>query len=105
MSNFRTIGPLVLLLQADVIVNTTAKNLDLKDGFISNLILKKAGNSVQDECNRNYPHGVEHAEVAVTGSGNLGRMANVKHILHSSLEKYSCQKHEKVSDYLYSNVF
>nr|KAG5693840.1 hypothetical protein BaRGS_004448 [Batillaria attramentaria] len=40
---------------ADVIINSTSNNLDLKNGAVSSSILKSAGMNLQDECSSKYP--------------------------------------------------
>ena len=86
-----------MVFKTDAIVNTTARNLDLTAGNISKLIMTNAGDTVQEECNRKYPGGIQYAEVAVTSAGDLQRLAKIKNILHSSLPCYTRQNHEQVS--------
>ncbi|KAL3864673.1 hypothetical protein ACJMK2_006335 [Sinanodonta woodiana] len=57
--------------KVDVIVNTAAKSLDLTHGAVSQSLLRKAGQILQDECKMSYPNGIKDGEIAVTGGGNL----------------------------------
>ena len=83
-------------MKTEAIVNTAAKNLDLKAGFISKLIVESAGDAVQEECKTKYPKGIQYADVVVTGAGDLQRKAKIKNILHSALPLYTSHKHEQV---------
>lgn len=42
----------LFLSQVDAIVNSSNRDLDLRSGAISTALLKKAGNELQQECNR-----------------------------------------------------
>ena len=44
------LNSLSVFYQADVIVNLTSDDLNLSNGAVSKLILKKAGQGIQDEC-------------------------------------------------------
>ncbi|XP_041369508.1 protein mono-ADP-ribosyltransferase PARP14-like [Gigantopelta aegis] len=71
--------------QADIIVNSTSNNLDLKNGAVSKSILTAAGDSLQKECRRNYSKGIQPGEIAVTSGGNL----NCKKVFHTCLPNWS----------------
>ena len=58
-------------MQVDVVVNSTNKNLQLNKGAVSRLLLNKAGDHIQLECNQKYPNGIDFGTVAVTSGGNL----------------------------------
>jgi O-acetyl-ADP-ribose deacetylase (regulator of RNase III) len=66
-------------LQADVIVNTTQQDLDLRSGSVSAAILAKAGKGLQDECRVNYPNGLSVGQVASSSPHGL-RCKTVFHI-------------------------
>lgn len=57
--------------EVDAIVNSTSQTLTLGAGNASRAMLQKAGSSIQDECNRKYPKGIQFGEIAETGGGNL----------------------------------
>ncbi|XP_041355403.1 protein mono-ADP-ribosyltransferase PARP15-like [Gigantopelta aegis] len=48
----------------DVIVNSTGNELYLSSGQISQIVAEAAGPSIQEECARNYPEGIESWDVA-----------------------------------------
>lgn len=62
-------------------MNTTAKNLDLKNGAVSASLLKAAGPELQQEVSGKYPNGIKDGEIAVTSGQKLG----CDLILHSSM--------------------
>lgn len=55
----------------DAIVNSTTHTLDLSRGYVSTLLLNKAGDMIQTECDSAYSKGIKFGDIAVTGSGNL----------------------------------
>ncbi|XP_053390228.1 uncharacterized protein LOC128553135 isoform X2 [Mercenaria mercenaria] len=67
---------------ADVIVNTTARNLDLSYGSVSLALLKEAGQELQNECRKYHPNGIKCDEIAVTDGYKL----NCKKVFHISLQ-------------------
>ncbi|KAK3095440.1 hypothetical protein FSP39_014712 [Pinctada imbricata] len=69
----------------DVIVNTASKDLNLSQGFVSNSLLKAGGETLQEECTKNYPNGIEFGDVAVTSGGKL----KCKNVLHGALPAWS----------------
>lgn len=75
-----------------MIVNSTIKTLDLKEGSASKALLKKGGNSIQKECKAKYKDGLKPGEIAVTGSGNL----SCKYIYHLYLPAWKEGKNKDV---------
>ncbi|XP_061194487.1 protein mono-ADP-ribosyltransferase PARP14-like [Saccostrea echinata] len=73
--------------KVDVIVNTTSKDLKLGNGAVSASLLKAAGSSIQQECDQNYPRGIQHGDIAVTSGGNL----SCQFICHGSLPGWDQQ--------------
>ncbi|XP_064602045.1 protein mono-ADP-ribosyltransferase PARP14-like [Liolophura sinensis] len=69
----------------DVLVNSTGKDLALKNGAVSNSLLKAAGPQLQAEASQRYPNGVTtHGEVLVT----QGYKLSCKAVYHGSLKGY-----------------
>lgn len=67
-------------MQADVIVNTTTKELkSLQYGQISKSILDAAGSKLSEECRKKYPNGIKYSEVAVTPSFQLQQCQKIYH--------------------------
>ncbi|XP_052770988.1 protein mono-ADP-ribosyltransferase PARP14-like [Mya arenaria] len=64
-----------------VIVNTTAKNLDLNNGAVSKTILRQAGKDIQKELKQKYPDGLSAGEIAVTSGYNM----DCSHVLHGAV--------------------
>lgn len=52
-------------------MNTTSKDLKLGNGAVSASLLKAGGPILQQECDQNYPQGIQHGDIAVTSGGNL----------------------------------
>lgn len=76
--------------KADVILNSTTGQLELNSGYVSQLILKSAGQEIQAECKQNYPNGIDAKTIAVTSSG---MMKNIKRIFHMAyLNKFTTNK-------------
>lgn len=71
-------------LKVDVIVNSTATDLVLSKGGSSRALLSKASDSVQQECQTNYPNGITYGDIAVTGAGSL----DCQQIYHVSLPEW-----------------
>ncbi|XP_048249263.1 protein mono-ADP-ribosyltransferase PARP14-like [Haliotis rufescens] len=69
---------------ADVIVNTTNKNLRLNQGAVSMSISKEGGWTIQNECNTHYRKGINFGDIAETGGGNL----RCKKVYHCCLPKW-----------------
>ncbi|WAR01580.1 hypothetical protein MAR_008138 [Mya arenaria] len=58
--------------EADVLVNSTSPNLQLKSGGgVSASISKEAGPAIEDEIRRKYPGGIEVLEFAETSGYRL----------------------------------
>ncbi|KAK6168972.1 hypothetical protein SNE40_020113 [Patella caerulea] len=76
--------------KADVVVNCTSPELDLKSGAVSRSVLKDAGNSVQDECDKKYSGGISPGDVASTSAGKL----SCSKIYHGCLLSYRKDKRE-----------
>ena len=88
-------------LQADVIVNTTAKNLDLQNGAVSKSILSNAGQQIQDELKRSFPKGIQNGEIAVTNGYRL----LCKHVFHGSIISWDENLARNVSNTIYLFFF
>ncbi|XP_046343205.2 protein mono-ADP-ribosyltransferase PARP14-like [Haliotis rufescens] len=73
----------------DVVVNSTSSSLCLASGQLSAAIYEAAGDSIQEECRRNYPTGVETEEIAETSGGHLPS----RRIYHTSLGGWSEQNY------------
>lgn len=71
----------------DVVVNTTSKDLKLGNGAVSASLLKAGGPILQQECDQNYPQGIQHGDIAVTSGGNL----YCQSICHGSLPGWDQQ--------------
>ncbi|XP_021378675.1 poly [ADP-ribose] polymerase 14-like isoform X2 [Mizuhopecten yessoensis] len=57
--------------KADVLVNSTGKDLMLNVGMLSKTLLQYGGQSLQTECTSSYPRGIQPGDVAITKGGNL----------------------------------
>ncbi|XP_048249726.1 uncharacterized protein LOC124113922 [Haliotis rufescens] len=65
---------------ADVIVNTTNRQLNLSSGFgVSYSLLKAAGSDIQTCLRHTYPNGIDHGDLAVGRSGNLDTCKKIYH--------------------------
>ncbi|XP_076462556.1 protein mono-ADP-ribosyltransferase PARP14-like isoform X2 [Babylonia areolata] len=73
--------------QADVIVNSTGKDLNLSNGAVSKSVLQQAGSELQVEINNNYPNKVKFGDVAITKGYGL----QCKHVFHVCLCGYAAQ--------------
>ena len=58
-------------MQAEVLVNSTNKELKLDMGYISKSLLQAAGPSLQLECSEKAPDGVQPGNIVITGGGKL----------------------------------
>ncbi|XP_045188998.2 protein mono-ADP-ribosyltransferase PARP14-like isoform X2 [Mercenaria mercenaria] len=74
--------------KVDVIVNTTSKKLDLRNGAVSQTLLKTAGKELQDEVYAKYPKGLEGIDVAVT----TGHKLNCEFVIHTALSNFNDKK-------------
>ena len=59
------------ILQVDVVVCSSSKNLDLNRGRASKALLDIAGEEMKEDCEAKYPDGIEYGEVAMVCSGNI----------------------------------
>lgn len=78
--------------EVDAIVNSTSQTLTLGAGNASRAMLQKAGSSIQDECNRKYPKGIQFGEIAETGGGNL----YCGYIFHGCLKYWTTEESNDV---------
>ena len=77
----------IINTNADVILNSTTKGLELNSGYVSKLILNSAGQTIQAACKQNYPNGIDANTIAVTAAGML---QNTKTIFHMAyLNKFT----------------
>ena len=60
-----------VILQVDVIVNSTTTSLQLNSGALSASVLKAGGDTLQEECKKVAPKGIKPGEVVVTSGGQL----------------------------------
>lgn len=68
--------------------------MNLRNGKLSSVLLKAAGNIIIGECELNYPLGIEEAgDVAITSGGNINHCKNIYHV---SCGHYSKGKSELV---------
>ncbi|XP_053407776.1 protein mono-ADP-ribosyltransferase PARP14-like isoform X2 [Mercenaria mercenaria] len=74
--------------KVDVIVNTTAKNLDLKNGAVSGSLLKTGGIKLQQEVSGKYPNGIKIGELAITS----GQKLKCDVVIHSSMTNWDGSK-------------
>ncbi|XP_053406803.1 uncharacterized protein LOC123546492 isoform X2 [Mercenaria mercenaria] len=70
--------------EADVLVNTTAPNLDLSYGKVSSALLNAVGSKLQQECKDKYPKGITPDTIAVTGGYKL----MCKKVFYITLPRY-----------------
>ncbi|XP_062602530.1 protein mono-ADP-ribosyltransferase PARP15-like isoform X2 [Saccostrea cucullata] len=71
-------------VQADVLVCSGPKDLQLSNGGLSEALLRIAGRQMQDELNNNYPNGVEYGDISVSG----GYQLPCKFVYHGALPKW-----------------
>jgi len=69
-------------------VNTTSRDLTLAAGMVSHSLLKEGGQTLQNECNQNYPNGIKEGEVAETSGGNLA----CKAVFHGCLPNWEFEQ-------------
>ncbi|XP_053407780.1 protein mono-ADP-ribosyltransferase PARP14-like isoform X2 [Mercenaria mercenaria] len=86
--------------KVDVIVNTTAKNLDLKNGAVSSSLLKFGGQNLQVEVSTNYPDGINFGEIAVSAGHNL----KCSQVFHTTLSNYDANNATACCDALHKLV-
>ncbi|XP_053391625.1 protein mono-ADP-ribosyltransferase PARP14-like, partial [Mercenaria mercenaria] len=75
---------------ADVIVNTTAPDLQLRNGVVSKSIHDSAGKEIQDECFKKYHRNLDNGEIVIT----KGYKLKCKHVFHGALQAYDRRKDE-----------
>ena len=80
-----------IILQVDVIVNSTDSSLDLNHGALSTSILEAGGTILRDECKKNAPDGIKCGEVVVTSGGQMP-CQYVIHGLACSWDDGQCKK-------------
>ena len=78
-------------------MNSSRSDLDLSKGRASKALLDAAGADIQDECEEDYPYGIQDGEIAITSGGLLSCRA----IYHGALSKYSSPDDEQVFVYMY----
>lgn len=78
---------LLFFIKADVIVNTTSRDLNLSNGKVSETLLKAAGSHIQRECCERYPNGITRLEIAITGGYKLC----CEKVFHIALDRYQPQ--------------
>lgn len=65
-------GYLEDFFDADIIVNSAPANMKLNTaGKVSAIILSRAGQAIQEECDQSFPNGIKNGEVAVTSGHRL----------------------------------
>ncbi len=75
---------LLILIQADVIVNTTGEDVNLAAGTVSYSILEAGGKTIQDELTKLCPSGLKIGQIAQTKGGSLHCQA----LLHVVLKQW-----------------
>ena len=78
-------------MQADILVNTTNRDLNLSSGAVSIALLKAGGQQLQAECTKKAP--INTGDVAVTGPGALP----CSYVFHTVIPNYNGKGAEKVS--------
>lgn len=65
-------GYLEDFFDADIIVNSAPSNMKLNTaGKVSSIILERAGEAIQEECDERFPNGIQNGEVAITSGYKL----------------------------------
>ena len=77
--------------QADVLVNTTAPDLNLSIGTVSRSLLNAAGKDMQLEINNKYTSNIEPGDIAVTRGWKL----ICKHVIHGVLHDFKEGQEER----------
>ena len=62
--------------------------LEFDKGNLSKIIRYNAGDSILEECKRNYPSGIDFGNIAITGSGKLQKNS-VRKIFHCALPEFN----------------
>ncbi|KAH9492142.1 Protein mono-ADP-ribosyltransferase parp14 [Bulinus truncatus] len=76
----------------DVVVNSVDNSLDLKNGRLTAVILKEAGDQIQTELKIRYGKGINPGEFAVSTAGKM----KCKHIFHACLTVYKGKNNTKM---------
>lgn len=77
----------------DVIVNSSSPNLKLDNRpGLSQSLLEVAGQSLQDDCDENYPNGIKPGEVAITDGYNL----KCQKVFHGTLPGWYSKRSESL---------
>ncbi|XP_061184932.1 protein mono-ADP-ribosyltransferase PARP15-like [Saccostrea echinata] len=79
--------------QADVLVCSGPKDLQLSNGGLSKALLRVAGREMQDELNQNYYNGVEYGDIAVSE----GHKLQCKFVYHGALPKWGTSQPDPCS--------
>ena len=77
------VGNIATIKPIDVIVNSANKTLK-RGGGVCASIHNKAGKTVEDECTKKYPEGINIGEAVVTTAENL----YAKYLIHTVPAKY-----------------
>ncbi|CAG2257456.1 unnamed protein product [Mytilus edulis] len=67
--------------KVDALVNSCGTDLNLDNGVVSSTLLKAAGKTIQDECTKRHPKGVNVGDIVCTNAGKL----QAKIICHCAL--------------------
>lgn len=79
--------------QVDVIVDSTSPNLKLASRpGLSQSLLEVAGQSLQDQCDEEYPDGIKPGELAVTDGYNL----KCQRVYHGTLPGWYSKRSESL---------
>ncbi|XP_062602537.1 protein mono-ADP-ribosyltransferase PARP15-like isoform X1 [Saccostrea cucullata] len=70
--------------QADVLVCSGSKDLQLSNGGLSKALLRVAGREMQKELNQKYPNGIEYGDIAISE----GHQLHCKFVYHGALPKW-----------------
>ncbi|XP_013388979.2 uncharacterized protein LOC106157780 [Lingula anatina] len=76
---------------ADIIVNTTSRDLKLANGAVSKSLLSAGGNVLQVECDQQAPNGLQFGDIVETSGGNL----KCKRVFHGSCLNWSSSGSEE----------
>ncbi|XP_060607707.1 protein mono-ADP-ribosyltransferase PARP14-like [Ruditapes philippinarum] len=59
------------LEKSDIIVCAASPDLNLSKGRVARDLMRAAGSQVQQDCNDDYPDGIQHNDIAVVNAGQL----------------------------------
>ncbi|XP_052784991.1 protein mono-ADP-ribosyltransferase PARP14-like isoform X2 [Mya arenaria] len=74
-------------LQADVFVNATTRDMNLRIGALGKAILDEAGEEVVDDIKREYPDDIRYGEVAISITGRM--KDRVRAFFHGHIPQWS----------------